>query len=188
MPRISDTTALHSAFREIAQQLQDELNAAGIPLYPYETVRSPFRQAELYAIGRQTGVRGKTVTRAQPWQSFHQYGLAVDFVFHVDNKWSWNEPKYGMWKELTVRAEHLGLRSLSFEKPHVEFQYPLSKLTSGYFPTGGGDRWQSWFEEQVEQWGTHSRNVGGINHPAAPPLTYLLTEQRPPLDEIGHTT
>lgn len=157
---------------------------ASTSLAVYETVRSPQRQAELYAIGRQTAPRGKTVTRARAWESYHQYGLAADFVFSVNGKWTWTEPKFGQWKEFTLLAAKCGLRSLSFERPHVEFpDTQLSKLMSGQFPANGGDTWQEWLETQIEQWGQHARNVGGITHPAAPSLGAFI--ERPASEDIG---
>lgn len=44
-----------------------------------ETWRHPKRQAELYSYGR-TITQKRKVTNAGPWESHHQYGLAVDIV------------------------------------------------------------------------------------------------------------
>jgi hypothetical protein len=46
--------------------------------YIYEGRRTMQRQAELWAIGRTT--LGKIVTKARPGQSYHNYGLAFDWV------------------------------------------------------------------------------------------------------------
>lgn len=49
-----------------------------------EVKRSPDRQAELYAQGRTKP--GKIVTNAPPGSSYHEYGLAADFVLLIDGK------------------------------------------------------------------------------------------------------
>ncbi len=56
----------------------------------FEGWRSPARQAFLYSQGR-TGA-GKIVTHAQAWESWHQYGLAVDFARYsrADKAWTWD--------------------------------------------------------------------------------------------------
>src|SRR5688572_16827940 len=118
MPRISETRFLHPLARIAVAGLASELMVAGIPLREYETVRTPFRQAELFARGRTIGVIGKTKTKAHAWDSLHQYGFATDFVFLINGQWTWEEPEKGMWDEFHARARKRGLEPLSFEKPH----------------------------------------------------------------------
>lgn len=60
---------------------------AGFNVYIFESYRSPARQDFLYAQGR--GKPGPVVTKAKAWQSWHQYGLAVDLAVRVDGQWSW---------------------------------------------------------------------------------------------------
>lgn len=103
-------------------------HAEELPLEAYETGRPPARQAELYAIGREpgNGELGHTRTGALPWQSAHQYGLAVDLVFKVNGHWTWVEPEDGMWDRLTDLAGKAGLHQLRdrrgrlIEMPHVQ--------------------------------------------------------------------
>lgn len=170
MPRSTDTRNLHPVLRDVLHDLDARLFAANIPLQLYEAGRSPFRQAELYAIGRGTGTPGKHVTRARAWSSFHQWGMAADYVFKINGNWTWDEPTSGMWSEYQGIATGLGLRPLSFEKPHVEWPWPLSSLQAGKYPEGGDADWRDWLETQIESWGQEARVVGGITHPAAPPL------------------
>jgi peptidoglycan L-alanyl-D-glutamate endopeptidase CwlK len=170
MPRESDTSVLHPILRSVLPELDGQLFRAGIPLQVYEAGRSPFRQAEFYAIGRGTGTPGKHVTRAKAWGSFHQFGLAVDYVFKIDGKWTWDEPTPGMWKQYQAIGESLGLRALPFETPHLEWPVALADLQAGRYPDGGDDAWRNWLEGWLEQWGSVARDVGGITHPAAPPL------------------
>ncbi len=118
---------------------------------------------------------GRHVTRARAWESFHQYGLAVDYVFKVDDGWTWSEPDAGMWQRYQEIGTGLGLRALSFEIPHLELPAVLHLLQAGSFPAGGDDDWRRWLETQIEQWGQSARSVGAIIHPGAP----LLTIDRP---------
>ncbi len=98
--------------------------AAGLPpIYIYEAHRTPERQAELYAQGRTR--KGRRVTNAGPWQSMHQYRLAIDFVplkphakapgmYEAD----WGNARIYA-RAQAIAAEH-GLRHLSWETPHLE--------------------------------------------------------------------
>lgn len=63
----------------------DECQAMGYPAAIFEGFRTPARQAILYRQSRDTG---KWATDALPWQSFHQYGVAIDLAFQTNGKWS----------------------------------------------------------------------------------------------------
>lgn len=170
MPRDSDRSHLHPELREKLVALDSALAAKGIPLQLFEGARSPNRQAELYAQGRGVGPTGHTVTKARSWESFHQFGCAVDYVFNINGTWTWSEPAPGMWAQYTQLAAVVGLRSLSFEKPHVELPLHLSSLQRGVYPPGGDAPWRDWLEAQIESWGPEARTIGGLTYPAAPPL------------------
>lgn len=88
----------------------------------FETFRSPERQR--YLVGRKT-------SKAGPWQSAHQFGLAVDFVpfltqaegeaLGVKAGWYWPPITDICWKFLQQRAQQFGLdRPYSWDGPHVE--------------------------------------------------------------------
>lgn len=172
MPRDSDSSHLHPAIRSLLPELDARLFNAGIPLQFYEGARSPFRQAELYARGRGVGPIGKTATRARAWGSHHGFGLAWDYVFKVDGEWTWDEPEPGMWQAYQAIGNELHLRSLPFEKPHLELPIALAPLQAGMYPPGGDGSWRDWLDGQIELWGPESRIVGGITHPGAPPLHF----------------
>jgi peptidoglycan L-alanyl-D-glutamate endopeptidase CwlK len=55
-------------------------------------LRTFAEQDKLYNKGRRNGVKvGATMTNAKGGQSYHNYGLALDFVLiHLDGKASWN--------------------------------------------------------------------------------------------------
>lgn len=181
MPRDTDRSHLHPVFRVKLADLDAALASAGLPLQLFEAGRAPQRQQELYAQGRISGCGtfGKHVTNAKPWQSFHQFGLAADYVFFVDGKWTWNEPTPGAWARYTEIAAQVGLRSLSFERPHVELPVPLTSLQAGRYPDGGDQAWIDWLDAMVESWGSAARTVDGIVYPGAPPMP--TADLRPPL-------
>lgn len=65
-----------SRFIELSTALQKNT-----PFRVFETYRNPIRQNYLY--------HGKPqVTKANAWQSAHQYKVAADFVGYVDGMWS----------------------------------------------------------------------------------------------------
>jgi peptidoglycan LD-endopeptidase CwlK len=150
----------------------------------YESVRTPVRQANLYARGRVPGQgeEGKTITRAKAWQSLHQYGLAVDLVFRRNGVWSWNAPTPRQWDRYQELARVQGLEPLSFEKPHVQLAgVDLAKLRRGLYPTGGGDGWEQWLNRQIGAWAQNPRSLFSIEHPGAPPTVI----DRPALAEAS---
>ncbi len=77
---------------------------------PFEGYRSPDRQQVLFDQKR---------TKARPYQSAHQYGLAVDFVPKVNGRWSWDGPHD--WNYLRACASAVGLiNDIEWDRPHVE--------------------------------------------------------------------
>lgn len=61
---------------------------SGIDCTIVETYRSPSRQDFLYAQGRTSP--GKPVTRARGWESWHQYGVAMDIAILKNGRLSWD--------------------------------------------------------------------------------------------------
>lgn len=86
--------------------------------------RSPQRQAMLAA-------RGPTVTRAGPWQSYHQWGLAADCAFMregrlvISERDPWARQGYALLGQV---AEHMGLtwggRWQMADLGHIEWRKP----------------------------------------------------------------
>jgi peptidoglycan L-alanyl-D-glutamate endopeptidase CwlK len=157
--RNTDLDLLHPVLRDAVTAVQSDLEAAGIPLFVFEAYRSPRRQAFLFAKGRTTP--GPKVTFAQPWQSYHQFGLAVDLVFGGPGKWSWEEPHAGDWKRMHEIAKHHGLMPLDFETPHVQLAGTSSNaLREGHFPSDGDETWAENMAAACAHWDST---------PAAPP-------------------
>lgn len=76
----------------------------------FETWRTPQRQDALLDDQR---------TRARPWRSAHQYGLAVDIVPLIDGKFSWLDSHD--WDQLGKLARDVGLRQpLFWDKCHIQ--------------------------------------------------------------------
>lgn len=80
---------------------------------PFEGYRNPMEQVSL----RQRGV-----SKAGPWQSAHNYGLAVDYVgWNLKDGWNWQPADHDDWKMVGTIANNLGLmRPIRWDKPHVE--------------------------------------------------------------------
>jgi peptidoglycan LD-endopeptidase CwlK len=168
--RRTDLEGLHPKMRRAAVKLLEKLAAEGISFRIFEAYRSPARQAWLFEQGRSRP--GAKVTNARAWESYHQYGMAVDFVLWVNNTWSWETTGVhkNSWKRLQQVGTELGLEALSFELPHLQVAgLKLSKLQAGAYPVGGDDSWFDNLEATV---------IGWSGLPAAP----LIASSRPPLE------
>lgn len=133
--RMSRLDLLHTraqgAFERLAASLTDNYTSKRTRTLfrPFETYRTPMRQFELWKKG---------TSRAMPWQSAHQYGLAVDFVpwLRIDGArwedgspvvdedgldagaWSWDETHD--WQHLEAEAARHGFdHDISWDKPHI---------------------------------------------------------------------
>lgn len=167
-----DTAHLHPAVREAARLIVEELNTEGFPFRIFEAFRSPQRQEFLYAQGRTRP--GPIVTKARPWRSYHQYGLAIDLVLFVNGQWSWKTSgEYrDAWKRMHQIGESHGLEALSWELPHLQMAgLDSGDLANGKYPSGGDESWAENLEAAIAGWsGT----------PAAPPVPEEIPT-RPPL-------
>lgn len=73
---------LHPKLKAEAKAVYDELLFRKIPVRFYSTLRTFKEQDELYAQGRTKP--GSIVTNSRAGQSFHNYGLALDFCLLLD--------------------------------------------------------------------------------------------------------
>lgn len=97
-------------------------------------LRTIEEQNALYAQGRTKP--GKVVTNAKGGKSYHNYGLAIDFVIMDGVNINWNHP---MNKEVVATFEKAGwfwggrFKSI-VDKPHLEksFGYSVSQLYAKY--------------------------------------------------------
>lgn len=140
--RHNDIMVLHPAVRTAVVNVYVQLQSEGIPFRIFEAFRFPERQADLYAQGRTKP--GGIVTYAKPWSSYHQYGLAVDFVLFINGDWSWDtsSSKIAFWNRLHALGAEQGLMRLDFEVPHLQLAGTSSDaLKHGVYPPNGDKAW-----------------------------------------------
>jgi hypothetical protein len=82
-----DLTLLCPSFLTIVELALKTCHDEDFPVFVFEGFRSPQRQDHLYGSGRTRP--GNIVSKAKGWQSWHQYGLAVDLAFKRQGQWSW---------------------------------------------------------------------------------------------------
>jgi len=95
------------------------------------------------------------VTYANAWQSLHQYGVAADFVLYENGRWSWDDKgeKKNWWDRLQELGEQVGLKHLSWEKPHLQLkEAALSDLRNGGYPPEGDLSWAENLTLAVYAW------------------------------------
>jgi len=113
----------------------DTCEYARKPIYIYCGIRTPNEQSQLYAQGRT--IKGKIVTNAKAYESWHNFGLAIDFCLVDRNgKISWDTKadfdlnKQSDYAECIKFAEKLGLESGANFKitdlPHIQFRHGLT--------------------------------------------------------------
>lgn len=110
--------------------------SVGIDILITSTLRDMESQAALYAQGRTAP--GKIVTNAKAGQSFHNYGLAFDFVPIVNGKAAWNDNK--LFTRCGEIAESVGLEWAGRWKSFKELAHcqapglKLADLQAGKMP------------------------------------------------------
>lgn len=173
--RDTDLDHLHPVVRAKVKTLQGKLDKENIPMKVFEAFRSPERQAFLYSKGRTRP--GLKVTNAEPWESYHQYGLAADFVRFENGKWNWNDQtaaQKAQWARFHALAREVGLEPLSWEMPHVQLVGTyFAKLLNGDYPEDGDESWSGNLSAAIGRW-PGSRK---------PPLPESV--ERPPLPSIA---
>lgn len=147
-----DLALVHPRLRAPVVQLLQTLNAAELPFQVFEGYRTPERQRMLYAKGRTAP--GAKVTNAEPWESLHQYGVAVDLVLRDGMQWSWNA-KGGartQWERMRTEAGLLGLHVLERELPHVELPLALEACSDGSLLRDGDETWFAAQQVGAQRW------------------------------------
>lgn len=83
----------------------------------FESYRDPDKQAAAYSRG---------TSKAKPWQSPHQFGLACDFVPFdpQENRWYWPEADNPVWNQLdeAVKLWPCLVRPIAWDRPHVQYK------------------------------------------------------------------
>ena len=102
--------------------------------------RTPEQQNAMYAKGR--SIKGSKVTNAKAWQSYHNYGMAVDIVIIYANgkKASWDVAKdwdgdgISDWMEIANIFQKHGWQWGIFNKHGNRYDLPHFQKTFGYKP------------------------------------------------------
>lgn len=106
----------------LAKKFVAEAKKEGIDLLVTCTYRDAEAQDALYAQGRST--KGKIVTNARGWQSWHQYRVAFDVVPIVAGKPVWSDKR--LWDRVGALGESVGLEwggrwKTLVDRPHFQF-------------------------------------------------------------------
>jgi peptidoglycan L-alanyl-D-glutamate endopeptidase CwlK len=171
--RDNDLSHLHPTVRTKVQAVLDDCDQEQLPFRVFEAFRSPQRQQYLYEQGRTRP--GMKVTNAQPWTSYHQYGLAADFVLFQGGQWSWDRSgeKAGWWARLHEIGRAQRLEPLSWEAPHLQLAGVfIHDLQNGRYPADGDSGWAECLEAAIISW---------TETPQSPPAPTILP-QRPQLE------
>jgi hypothetical protein len=167
--RLNDLKQLHPQFRAALERLLTKAAEEGRPFRLFEAFRTPERQQWLYAQGRTRP--GGIVTKARPWESFHQYGLGADLVLFVNGQWTWSgDGALGEhWKRLPQLARDVGLRSLSWEAPHVEWAIDLREAVGADMLASADDTWVDTLTSAATRWRASGGSGAPDLHPAQRP-------------------
>jgi peptidoglycan LD-endopeptidase CwlK len=130
---------LYPPFRDKVVQLMELIKKNNIPADIFSDYRSFSDQQVLYNKGRDANGnvidKSKIVTNGKPGSSAHNYGLAVDIVFKVNSRWTWDP--MNDWKTLGDLGKSVGLEwggdwSGFPDRPH--FQWKVKGGIEKYLP------------------------------------------------------
>ncbi|MDN7246655.1 M15 family metallopeptidase [Planococcus shenhongbingii] len=139
-------SGLHPIVEEKSNELIAKAADIGIDIIITDGFRSADEQNGLHAKGRSTA--GNVVTHARGGESYHNYGLAIDFALRLDNgKVVWdterddNNNGKADWFEVAAIGKELGFTwggdwQRFKDYPHLEMTFGLSitELQQGYRP------------------------------------------------------
>nr|WP_219914480.1 M15 family metallopeptidase [Thalassobacillus sp. CUG 92003] len=139
-------TELHPEVAERREQLVERAEKRGISVVITDGHRTKEEQNELYEQGRSRG--GEVVTNVRGGDSYHNYGLAIDFALRLDNGnvvWDMehdgNQNGESDWMEVVEIAKDLGFEWGGEwpgfkDYPHLQMDFGLSirELRNGKRP------------------------------------------------------
>ena len=137
---------LHPVVAEKSEQLVQQAESMGIEILITDGFRSADEQNNLHNQGR--SAPGNVVTHARGGESYHNYGLAIDFALRLDNGdvvWDLERDDNGNgerdWYEVAAIGKELGFSwggdwQRFKDYPHLEMTFGLSieELQQGYRP------------------------------------------------------
>jgi peptidoglycan LD-endopeptidase CwlK len=134
-----DKSLLCPAFAGQLRIFEQRLQVANLPFYLFMGLRTFEDQDELFAQGRTKP--GQTVTNARGGDSFHNYGLAADYVLDgMPDKpglqWSWDlkadldHNGKSDWQQMAEIAKSCGMESGFFwqkfpDAPHIQMTFGM---------------------------------------------------------------
>lgn len=139
-------SGLHPIVEEKSEELARQAQAAGIDILITDGFRSIEEQDGLHAQGR--NMAGNIVTHARGGESYHNYGLAIDFALQLENgDVAWDIERDGNgngksdWFEVAAIGKELGFTwggdwQNFKDYPHLQMTFGLSisELQQGYRP------------------------------------------------------
>jgi peptidoglycan LD-endopeptidase CwlK len=129
-------TELHPVVKERSNQLIQQSAAKGIVILITDDFRSMEDQDALYEKGRSS--EGSIVTHARGGESFHNFGLAVDFAIKTpsenviwDMQYDGNQNGKSDWDEVVELAKALGFEwggdwAQFKDYPHLQMNFGLT--------------------------------------------------------------
>ncbi|PWW05075.1 peptidoglycan L-alanyl-D-glutamate endopeptidase CwlK [Paenibacillus cellulosilyticus] len=140
-------TELHPAVAQAIDQLVDEASKLGIEVVITDGFRSSAEQDALYRQGREDS--GVVVTQVKGGESYHNYGLAIDFALRTpsndviwDMGYDGNGNGRADWMEVVDIAKKLGFTwggdwEGFKDNPHLQmdFGYSIRQLKNGHYPS-----------------------------------------------------
>ncbi|WP_373231010.1 M15 family metallopeptidase [Cohnella sp.] len=143
---VPEVTQLHPVVKLNKDKLIEESKKIGIPIRITSDFRSSYEQDALYRQGREE--EGAIVTHSKGGESYHNYGLAIDFVLQLqkgqvswDIEYDGNGNGKSDWMEVVAIAKNLGFSWggdwESFpDYPHLQmdFGYSIRDLQWGWRP------------------------------------------------------
>lgn len=141
-------TELHPIVKERSSQLIQQSAAKGIVIVITDDFRSMEDQDRLYEKGR--SAEGNIVTHARGGESFHNFGLAIDFAIKTpsesviwDMQYDGNQNGIADWNEVVEIAKTLGFEwggdwAQFKDYPHLQMNFglTLADLQNGKRPAG----------------------------------------------------
>ncbi|WP_370224021.1 M15 family metallopeptidase [Cytobacillus sp.] len=148
LTEVPPPAALHPAVAEKKEELIAQAADKGINVVITQDFRSIEEQDALYEKGR--SVEGNIVTHAKGGESYHNFGLAIDFaLMSVDGQVIWDMQYDGNgnsksdWMEVVDMAKDLGFEwggdwTQFKDYPHLQMDFGLSiwELQRGKRPPG----------------------------------------------------
>ncbi|MFS0779595.1 M15 family metallopeptidase [Neobacillus sp. 3P2-tot-E-2] len=129
-------TELHPIVKERSNQLIQQAAEKGIVILITDDFRSAEDQDRLYEQGRT--VEGNIVTHARGGESFHNFGLAIDFAIKTptenviwDMQYDGNQNGKSDWDEVVEMAKALGFEwggdwAQFKDYPHLQMNFGLT--------------------------------------------------------------